>query len=180
MPFTSKRSQKMMGKTNAKKSKHMHGEPSSTSSSEVVDMDVEHGESIPPIPPDPALSHYLLTRCRCLATEPLASTHPMAARDRDEAFANELNGLHVDIPWAGWGNRAAHVLLGKRPLVDRRHVGAPAPALRPAAPIARGTLSLGCSGYVRCSGMHTGNAGMLSCLGCVRCSGMCDFKAKVF
>ena len=31
----------------------------------------------------------------------------MAARDRDEAFANELNGLHVDIPWAGWGNQYA-------------------------------------------------------------------------
>ena len=36
MPFTSKRSQKMMGKTNAKKSKHEHGEPSSASSSEVA------------------------------------------------------------------------------------------------------------------------------------------------
>ena len=44
MPFTSKRSQKMMGKTNAKKSKHEHGEPSSASLSEVADpMDVEHG-----------------------------------------------------------------------------------------------------------------------------------------
>ena len=29
MPFTSKRSQSMMGKTNAKKSKQVHGEPSS-------------------------------------------------------------------------------------------------------------------------------------------------------
>ena len=59
MPFTSKRSQKMMGKTNAKKSKQMHGESSSTSPSEVIDMDVEHGEPMRttvPIPPDPALS----------------------------------------------------------------------------------------------------------------------------
>ena len=31
----------------------------------------------------------------------------MAGHDRDEAFANELNGLHVDIPWAGWGNQYA-------------------------------------------------------------------------
>ena len=59
MPFTSKRSQSMMGKTNAKKSKQVHGEPSSTSPSEVVDpMDVEHGEPMRttvPIRPDPAL-----------------------------------------------------------------------------------------------------------------------------
>ena len=47
MPFTSKRSQKMMGKTNAKKSKHMHGEASSTSpSDDAVRMDVEHGASL--------------------------------------------------------------------------------------------------------------------------------------
>ena len=44
MPFTSKRSQKMMGKTNAKKSKQVHGESSSTSpSDDAVRMDVEHG-----------------------------------------------------------------------------------------------------------------------------------------
>ena len=60
MPFTTKRSQDMMGKTTAKKSKQVHGEPSSTSPSEVVDpMDVEHGEPMRttvPIRPDPALS----------------------------------------------------------------------------------------------------------------------------
>ena len=36
MPFKSKRSQSMMGKTNAKKSKQVHGEPLSASSSEVA------------------------------------------------------------------------------------------------------------------------------------------------
>ena len=56
----------------------------------------------PPCPFVPT-PRYVLTRCRRLATEPLASTHPMAGHDRDEAIANELNGLHVDIPWAGWG-----------------------------------------------------------------------------
>ena len=71
MPFTSKRSQKMMGKTNAKKSKQMHGESSSTSPSEVVDMDVEHGEPMRttvPIPPDPALSADAMPAPRHRAT----------------------------------------------------------------------------------------------------------------
>ena len=71
MPFTSKRSQKMMGKTNAKKSKQMHGESSSTSPSEVVDMDVEHGEPMRttvPITPDPALSADAMPAPRHRAT----------------------------------------------------------------------------------------------------------------
>ena len=46
MPFTTKRSQDMMGKTTAKKSKQVHGEPSSAlapPSDDAVRMDVEHG-----------------------------------------------------------------------------------------------------------------------------------------
>ena len=59
MGFKTRRSEAQRGKHGAKKSKHEHDEPSSTSPSEVVDMDVEHGEPMRttvPIPPDPALS----------------------------------------------------------------------------------------------------------------------------
>ena len=59
MGFKTRRSEAQRGKHGAKKSKQVHGEPSSTSPSEVVSpMDVEHGEPMRtavPIRPDPAL-----------------------------------------------------------------------------------------------------------------------------
>ena len=60
MPARSRKSRATSAQHAAKKSKQVHGEPSSTSPSEVVDpMDVEHGEPMRttvPIRPDPALS----------------------------------------------------------------------------------------------------------------------------
>ena len=59
MGFKTRRSEAQRGKHGAKKSKQVHGEPSSTSPSEVVDpMDVEHGEPMRttvPIRPDPTI-----------------------------------------------------------------------------------------------------------------------------
>ena len=71
MGFKTRRSEAQRGKHGAKKSKHEHDEPSSTSPSEVVDMDVEHGEPMRttvPIPPDPALSADAMPAPRHRAT----------------------------------------------------------------------------------------------------------------
>ena len=71
MGFKTRRSEAQRGKHGAKKSKHEHDEPSSTSPSEVVDMDVEHGEPMRttvPIRPDPALSADAMPAPRHRAT----------------------------------------------------------------------------------------------------------------
>ena len=72
MGFKTRRSEAQRGKHGAKKSKQVHGEPSSTSPSEVVDpMDVEHGEPMRttvPIRPDPALSADAMPAPRHRAT----------------------------------------------------------------------------------------------------------------
>ena len=72
MPARSRKSLATSAQHAAKKSKQVHGEPSSTSPSEVVDpMDVEHGEPMRttvPIRPDPALSADAMPAPRHRAT----------------------------------------------------------------------------------------------------------------
>ena len=106
MGFKTRRSEAQRGKHGAKKSKQVHGEPSSTSpSDDAVRMDVDHGASLSVT----RLPRRAPTRSRMPRRSSVRAEPPtlLNMRKPSKKYAKELLGLGVTVPASVFGDEHA-------------------------------------------------------------------------